>query len=178
MIYKGKKTGKYISLRTVEEADAVFTSKLRGDEELCKLIHKVDFSIEAQQKYLRSERNSKSNYYFIIETIMEEPIGTIALCNVNDKSGEIGRWVSYGDAFQNLEAVVLLHDIAYEDIGLVYVYTCTNIENERVKSFWKRFGGDETYVEEQIDFTASKNIVYKDSYYKSFRPRLTKILRY
>ncbi len=178
MVYDGLKKGKYILLRAIEINDAEFTAKLRGDAELCKHIHQVDASIIGQREYIRNQRDEKGDYYFLIETLNEKPLGTIALYHFNNDSAEIGRWVSYGNAFENIEAVILLHDIAYEELGLNIVYTCTNVVNNTVISFWKRFGGDDNYIEEQSDFTAYKNVISKDTYYKKIRPKMTKLIRY
>ncbi len=178
MVYQGCLQGKYISLRSVEIADAIFTSKLRGDDELCKKIHKVDASVQGQEKYIVLQRETQGDLYFIIRALDDRPLGTIALYHMDNDSAEIGRWVSYGNAFENLEAIILLHDMAFEQLHLETVFTCTNIINERVKNFWKRFGGDETFIEEQEDFVASKNIVTKTTYYNMIRPRMIKMLQY
>lgn len=178
MIYDGIKEGKYIILRPVEISDATFTSKLRGDAELCKYIHKVDSTMEGQKDFIRNQREQKGDLYFVIESASGNPIGTIALYHINCKNGEIGRWVSYGNAFQNLEAVILLHDLAFDNLGIEEVYSCTNVINERIINFWRHFGSDGVFIEEQYDFTASKNIIKYNTYKKEIRPRITKVLRY
>ncbi len=169
--------GKYVSLRCVNENDAAFTGKLRADDNLCALIHKVDTTLEGQLRWIRYQRSLVDDLYFIIQKD-EKPIGTIALYNITDNTAEIGRWVSYGNSFENLEAVILLHDYAFNKLNLKQVYTCTNIFNEKVKSFWKRFGSDELYEEMQSDFMASKNIIFSETYKCIIRPRMGKLLKY
>lgn len=178
MVYKGIKKGKYISMRAVDVSDAYFTSKLRADKDLCKYVHQVDASIYGQTEYIRKQRCEAGDYYFIIESNLKEPIGTSALYHFGEESAEMGRWVSYGNAFENIESVVLIHDIAFEELKLKFVFTCTSIDNENIINFWKRFGGDNNYIEEQSDFTAYKNIVSKETFYKTIRPRMIKVLRY
>lgn len=178
MVYGSIIKGKYIVLRAVSEEDAAFTSKLRSDISLIKHIHKVDTTIAGQISFITWQRSKDNDYYFIISTPMNEQLGTIALYNMNGKNAELGRWVSYGNAFQNLESVLLLHDFAFDILGLETVYTCTNITNERTINFWKRFGSDECYIEQESDFIASKNVVTKESYVNKIRPRLERLLQY
>ena len=178
MIFGKQIIGKYICLRDVSLDDAAFTAKLRADEKLIKYIHRVDTSIEGQKKYIQFQHNKENDYYFIICSHNNEPLGTIALYNIDDKNGELGRWVSYGNAFQNLESVILIHDIAFNEFKLKSVFTCTMITNDRVINFWKNFGSDEKYVEKNSDFIASKNIVTKLTYENEIRPKMLKLLRY
>lgn len=178
MVYEKEINGKYVFLRAATIEDAKFTAKLRSDISLIRHIHKVDTSIEGQKKYIQEQRKKDNDYYFIVWSSDNEPLGTIALYNFDGKCAELGRWVSYGNAFQNLESVVILHDFAFNILLLDSVCTCTNVTNNRVINFWKMFGSDELYIEDEIDFTASKNIVSKETYKKIIFPRLKKILRY
>ncbi len=178
MVYDKLIKGKYVYLKSVSENDAEFTAKIRSDPELTKRIHKVDTTIEGQKKFINFQRNKDNDYYFIIRSIDDIPIGTIALYNIEHESGELGRWVSYGNAIQNLETVILIHDIAFQELHLQSVFTCTNITNNRVISFWDRFGSDDKYIEEEDDYTASKNIVTYDTYLDAIRPKMIRLLRY
>lgn len=178
MVRTDEMAGKYVTLKSATLEDALFTSKLRADEQLIKFVHKVDCTLEGQMKYIQSQREKPDDFYFIIRSLRGESLGTIALYHINDGSGELGRWLSYGNAAENLESVMLLHDMAYEELGLDMIYTCTDNDNERVKNFWKHFGGDECFVEELPDLTVSKNIIKKSTYSELIRPRIADMLRY
>jgi len=179
MVLEGELRGKYVSLRSVAAADAADTARLRGDEELTRHIHRVDTTLEGQKKYIEWQRQQPGDYYFSIRGAEEgQFLGTIALYHFDGSMAELGRWISRGNAFQNLEAVILVHDFAFEHLGLEAVCTCTNVTNERVIGFWRRFGSDRLYIEEQADFTASKNIVTRETYAGAIRPRMEKMLRY
>lgn len=178
MVYEKSINGKYINLESVDEKDAEFTSMLRSDEKLIKYVHKVDTTISSQKKYIRYQRQKMNDYYFLISDIDNKPLGTIALYNFKNNSAELGRWISYGNAFQNLESIVLVHNFAFNILGFESVYTCTDVRNERVKNFWKNFGSDELFIEEQQDFTASKNIINRCTFEETIRPKMLEILRY
>lgn len=176
MVYNSIIGGKYIWLKSVDVSDASFTSKLRSNIELCKFIHKVDASIEGQKEFILNQRQTQGDYYFLIQSHDKNPLGTIALYHICGTTAEIGRWVSLGNAFENLESIILVHDFAFNTLNLESVYTCTDVNNERVKNFWMRFGGDERYIEEESDYIASKNIVSKQTYYSQIRPKMAKLL--
>lgn len=178
MVFEQEIHGKYIRLKAVSEDDAEFTAKLRSDDNLNRHIHKVDTTISGQKNFINTQRSRDNDFYFIIWSLSGEALGTIALYNINSECGELGRWVSYGNALQNLESIILIHDFAFDILNLESVFTCTNITNDRVISFWNRFGSDEKCVEEEDDFTASKSIVGKNTYKTKIRPRMEKLLRY
>ena len=178
MIYPHTLQGKYVILQSVCTEDADFISKLRSDETLCRHLHRVDTSIEGQISWINFQREQEDDCYFLIKSINGVSLGTIALYHIKESAAEIGRWVSYGNAFENMEAVILIHDFAFEILHLDLVYTCTNISNEKVKSFWRRFGGDRTYIEEEEDFVASKNEITYGTYQNFIRPEMIKMLRY
>lgn len=178
MVYVDICKGIYVNLRSVEENDAVFTARLRSDKDLCKHIHRVDATIEGQKKFIKTQRTKEGDYYFLIINQADIPLGTIALYHIEGRSAELGRWVSYGNAFENVEAVLLLHDLAFERFGMDEVYTCTNVENKKIVGFWKHFGYDDFYVEKQADYIANKSIIKKKTYYSSIRPRIEIMLRY
>lgn len=179
MLYNENIRGKYIDLKSVTSKDAAFTSKLRSDEKMIQYVHKVDSSIKGQIDYIMEQNNRIDDYYFVIWSKEYKPLGTIALYHLKDIEGEVGRWISYGNAAENLESVILIHDLAFEKMHLQKVFTCTDVRNERVKSFWRNFGCDENYVEKiQDDFIASKNIVTLGTYFEKIRPKMSRLLHY
>lgn len=178
MIYNEILCGKYVSLRAVNINDCAFTAKLRADDEMCKYVHKVDTSLEGQEKFILFQQSRENDYYFLISSIQGNPLGTIALYNFDNGCAELGRWLSYGNAFENLESVILLYDFAFNELNMKKVVTRTNVVNDRVVNFWKNFGCDESYVEERQDYTSHTGLIRKDTYYALYRIRATKLLRY
>jgi len=178
MIYANNIQGKHISLKSVSVDDIGFISKLRSDDELCKFVHKVDTSYKGQEGFILWQRDKENDYYFLIKNGEGNPIGTIALYNFEGNRAELGRWISYGNAFENLESVILIYDFAFEVLGLSEVVTCTNIENDRVISFWQRFGYDATYEEKKDDYVSKTHLVTQKSYEERFRHKMVRLLRY
>ena len=176
MVFEKEIEGRYINLRAVCKEDAQFILNLRLDELKNKFIHKTPKDIELQEQCIERQRQTENDYYFLLINKNLERRGTISLYNITDSNGELGRWISYGSSYENLESVILLHDFAFQQIGLDKVYTRTKIENKRVVGFWQRFGSDlcrEVLIE---NWVASENIVTKETYKQKIRPRMEKLL--
>lgn len=176
MVHHKSLVGKYISLKPVSIEDAEFILKLRLDNEKNKYIHKTPNNIEAQREWIENQRSRSNDYYFLILNKEQKPLGTISLYNLERSSGELGRWISYGNAYENLESVLLLHQFAYQILNLESVYTCTKVENKKVIRFWNKFGSDQCEEIEVDDWTASKNSVFKSTFYESIFPRICGLL--
>lgn len=176
MVYSGTILGRYVSLRAVDKEDALFILKIRLDEKKKKFIHDTPNDQNLQEKWIEAQRRRENDYYFLILDKEGKPLGTISLYEISGASGELGRWVSYGNAYENLESAMLLHDFAYEKIGLKEVHTTTMIQNEKVKKFWTRFGFDHSEIVEFDDWTGCRKTVLKETYYGAIRSRLAALL--
>ncbi len=176
MVYSGNISGKYVSLRAVDTEDAAFILKLRLDKKMKQFIHDTPNDRSLQEKWIEAQRQREDDYYFLIQSKEGRPLGTISLYEINGASGELGRWVSCGNACENLESALLLHDFAYEKMALEEVHTCTMIQNEKVKKFWTRFGFDHSETVELDGWTGCRKTVQKGTYYQVIRPRLAALL--
>lgn len=178
MRYLDKIIGKYIILRCVEIEDAAFVLELRTDESKNKFIHSTENNLEKQQEWIRRQLDEKNDYYFVFEDKDENPIGLASIYNINQiqKEAEFGRWISKGNALQNLESAILLHDFAFGELGLNEVYTRTMSTNKKVRGFWKRFGGNNVGDIEVDGIILNKNIIDKENYEKVIREKNNRLL--
>ena len=118
------------------------------------------------------------DYYFLILNSQDIPIGTVSIYNIFEKEAELGRWVSLGNALENMESVYLLHKWAFEKLDLEMIYTKTLTLNHKVVNFWRKFGA--TMIEE-IDSEAGKispGKITKDNFFNYIDPKIKKLLRY
>lgn len=178
MIYDNVLKGKFVNLRSVLTSDSEFILKLRLDENLNKYINKVDNDLEKQILWIKNQQKAENDYYFLIESIEGNPLGTISLYNIQNSEGEFGRWVSIGNSVQNLESVIILHDFGFYELGLDLIYSETVRENKKVLNFHKRFGAtilnDFT---EYNNFILQKAIIKKDEY-KNIRKKNIELINY
>lgn len=168
--------GKIISARSVEEKDSEFVLRLRLDQRLNFFIHSTSPDLASQREWIRNQQTRIGDYYFLLSDLMVKPFGLASIYNICGTECEFGRWISEGNAFQNLETVILMHDFGFNTLGLERINTFTRKENSKVVRFWIRFGA----VTDEDIFT--NNILYhhswldKDSYLNVIRPTQIKLI--
>ncbi len=179
MIYDKELPGHQVVLRPVEEEDAGFILNMRLDTNKNAFIHYVDNDISKEIKWIRDQRERKGDYFFsILRRGDRSLVGTVAICDVNLENGisELGRWVSYGTAVENLESVILAHDFAFDVLGLKAVFTKTLQENIKVVNFWRRFGGEGENNKNMGEYIVYYNIVNKHEYKAKIRNKFIGLL--
>ena len=165
LIYDSTVNGTFIYLRSVLEKDAEFILRLRLDERLNKYLSKVNNNLEKERAWIREHKALDNDFYFLIVRKDDEPLGTISLYNIKGSEGEFGRWVSVGNAAENLESVLLLHDFGFYTLDLDLIYSKTVKENVRVLNFHRRFGAeilDE--FREYNGFVVQKAVIRRENY--------------
>lgn len=140
MIYPGVLKGTFVSLRAVIPADAEFILDLRQREEVCKFMHKVDISVEEQIEWIKTHQKIDGDYYFLICNKDNEPIGTISLYDKQGDHCEIGRAASIGNSIENIDAIILTYDFAFEKLGYKFLVGSISPENLQVKELNRNFG--------------------------------------
>lgn len=141
MLYNGTLEGRYVELRSVTEADAEFTLKLRQKPEVIKFIPALKNTLEQQKVWITSQQQKKGDYFFVIWNKKGERIGTISLYNIKGNTCEGGRLVVQGNAFESIEAQLLSFKFAFEELRLSEVVSYIYADNERAIRFNKQFGG-------------------------------------
>lgn len=176
MIYSEGIIGKYIKLRFVTEDDAEYIIRLRTNEKNSKYIHTTSSNITLQREWIINQQNQEGDFYFIMLNFFDHPIGLISLYNISNKTAECGRWISEGNAFENLEAAKLIHDFGFDVLSLDSIYTCTAKDNVPVVNFWKRFGGEfHGYISNE-PFMLYKNFIDKNMYQEEICKRINNLL--
>ena len=174
-----KVDGKYISIRAVEKNDADFIIKIRNDETKNQFLHKTSTDIDAQYEWIEKQRQRDGDYYFIISSQDGSPVGLASLYDYEKETGKIqfGRWISWGDALQNVETVILLFDLAFSKLGVSEIYMMVEEENKQVRNFWKRFGGQHYGLVNEGESLQDKTVITSDDY-ADIRKKNIKYIRY
>lgn len=135
-----KLKGKYVTLRSVEESDAEFILSVRNNPRISKYLPPLNITIEQQQKWISKQRADNDSYYFLLETPIGEPIGTLSIYDIVDNHGEGGRSCCIGEPFASIEASVLLNDFIFNTLKLSYTIIWVYEGNKAVLSLNKSFG--------------------------------------
>lgn len=170
--------GKYIDLVVADIEDAEFTLGIRNNPELTKYIPIIEGTVENQKKWISTQRGKDFDVFFVIKKQDGESVGTLSYYDYNkeDNACEIGRFISYGNAFENIEAVLLMLDLLFERMGLTQVIMNTNESNGPVISLWSRFGAVFNKEEIMTGWTSAQYILSKDAYLLH-RCSIAKLLR-
>lgn len=170
--------GKWITLRSVEESDAEFTLAIRNDLNLTKFIPKVNNDIKSQKSWIRTQREKKGDYFFIIENKSNDLLGTISCYDFDYENNicEGGRYISYGDSIENIEAMLLLYDFIFIEQMLSTIVMNVDENNRKVLSIHKKFGAKYQKTITRNDWVAEQYFLFKSDYFER-RDRLFSILK-
>ena len=171
--------GKYIDLVTADSADAQFTLEIRNDPELTKYIPVINSTVENQKKWIARQREKDFDVFFVMKKHNGDPIGTLSFYDYveNERSCEIGRYISHGNAYENIEAVLLMLDRLFGDVCLSRIMLNIHEQNQPVISLWKRFGAKFNKREDMGGWFSAQYFLYKEDYLAQ-RDKIAKLLKY
>jgi RimJ/RimL family protein N-acetyltransferase len=140
-------TGYGIRLRPVEVADAGFIVNLRNLPQAVGTIGDTSPDHGAQERWIEAYWERPDDYYFIVETCNGKSIGTIAIYDVVNGTGEWGRWIILPGIMAALSSAILVYDLAFSVLELRELRGCVVSDNTRVISFHRKCGMRETGIE-------------------------------
>lgn len=168
MIYNGVLEGKTVRLRSVEEKDAEITFKMRSDPEKSRFFHAANGTVDDQLNYIKNQRQKQGDYLFIIEDIGGNPIGMKGLYNYNYQKKEIesGRFVGFGSQVQNMEALLLSCDFAFDILKVKNINMAALETNSVMLGIQRKLGVVFTYkdIPEGMKDYNLHSYLTKDSY--------------
>lgn len=155
--------GKFIRMRTAEEEDAEFTLAIRQNNKNTKYIPKLNIGLKQQIKWLDEQRQSDNCYFFVVERLSGEKIGTYSLYDILGDKAEAGRLVLIGNQIECVESHVLFNDFAYGMAGMSVTYF------EIDKNNFTAIGGAKKYGAKEIE-----RFLHKESGREMIKMQVTK----
>lgn len=134
--------GNFVRLRIAEEADAEFTLAIRQEGANTEHMPRLTVNMEQQRAWLKAQKESKDCYFFVVERLNGERIGTFSLYNIRGSEAETGRLILQGNPMETVETCVLFHDFVFGKAGLTYVYSEMEADNMPAMGLSNRFGGE------------------------------------
>lgn len=179
MLYEGVISGRTVRLRSVVESDAEVTLAMRTDPEKSRYIHSVSGNIEDQRAFIRKQIQAEGDYLFIIEDLDGRPIGMKGVYDYDPIANtvETGRFISYGSQVQNIEALLLSFDFAFDVLGVDAIRMSVLSDNTNMKGIQERFGVEVVQVEKSPEFRCDTiySVLTPDSYHRT-RPKIMALI--
>lgn len=140
---------KHARLRPARPTDAAFVFCLRTDSSRNAFISKVDDDPETQRRWLEAyvaREAAGLEYYFIVESLDGEDLGTVRIYNVGKDDFEWGSWIMKPGAppQASLEAALGIYEFGFGPLGKASCRFEIYKDNERVVEFKRRFGAEVT----------------------------------
>jgi RimJ/RimL family protein N-acetyltransferase len=141
-------------LSEITESDARNIIRLRNDMDINRFLSSsTEISYEQQIAWIRENQKRGDSYYFKITNFENSFFGTISIYNVNDGSGEFGRFISINPLLA-IESEYLILKFGFNSLSLKRIYCKTIAENKAVWSQHYHFGfvdEGEPFFEEKVN---------------------------
>jgi hypothetical protein len=169
---------KHIRFRLVDICDAEFILSLRIDPKKNRFISAVENDLEAQRLWLADYKQREKNneeYYFIIESLDEEKLGTIRIYDLQDDSFCWGSWILKQDApaYAAIESALSIYEIGLYRLGFTQSHSDVRKGNQTVISFLTNFGAVITHEDDINYYFKMTDITYeqaKQKYKRFLKP--------
>ncbi len=179
MVYDGIIEGKTVRLRSVNENDAEVTFKMRNDPEKARFVRPSQGTVEGQKEFIKKQRLVPDDYLFMIEDLQGNPIGMKGVYNYDKDKNEVetGRFIGFGSQVQNMEALLLSFDFAFDYMKVERVVMSALENNNVMLGIQKRFGVEFTYRDryEGINYDNLHSVLTKEAYAVS-RPKVSNLI--
>jgi len=136
-----------VRLRPIALEDAAFIYQLRRTPGLSDYIGALNDDYSVHLDWMERYFGRENDYYFCIELSSGQPVGTIAIYDIAEKSGNWGRWIISPSFPAASASVWLMFHIAFEVLGLSSVYSNTVASNGSVLSFHDSCGVPRTGIQ-------------------------------
>ena len=174
MHYNGTLSGKYVTLRSIEESDAAIVHKMRTNPEKTKYMGPpVKNDITHEIEWIRSIREKEGDYTFVALDKNGKIIGKLGMYDIDGYSAQSGRLLMYGNSLQSIESLLLIHDFVFNELGLSRVWSTVEPANTSSLKITRLLGAvfdPLEHVEESGRIVLISNLT-KENYFKS-RPSI------
>jgi RimJ/RimL family protein N-acetyltransferase len=161
-----------INLRLINKKDALFIIELRNSRG--QFLSEIDNDLQKQEQWILDykEREKKGEeFYFIIESLEGEKLGSIRIYNFKQGSFCWGSWIIKETAPYStaLRSSLAIYDFAFNTLGFSKACFQVDKQNKRVINFHKKTGANivnENKKEYFFNYFLESYKKYKDKYKK------------
>lgn len=132
--------GKYVTLKSATLDDAAYTLSIRQDPEFTKYLPEITGSLEDQIAWLKKQRETPDDYFFVVWDHNNKPLGTVGVFDIESDTPKSGRLALRGNALENIEAQYLAFRFAFSELSVSSLWGFIYAENHRAIRFAQVFG--------------------------------------
>lgn len=160
--------GKYVKLKCADQSDAEFTLGIRNNSELSRFIPRLSLGLEEQIDWINRIREAAFDVFFVIKRHDDQSIGTLSFYDFSQagRCCEVGRFVSEGNSFENIESIVLILDVLFSKKEISGVVLNIHEDNKPVISLWERFGAEYKKNKRMNDWESVQYYLGKEAYFE------------
>ena len=136
-----------IRLRPVTLDDAQFIVWLRNLGCVKGRVGDSATDVAGQERWLNSYFERKGDYYFIVETFHETPLGTHAIYNLKETRAEIGRLIIRPGVKAVTTASLLIGDLFSEKMGITQLRATCVASNYAARTLFCKCGFSQVKIE-------------------------------
>lgn len=162
--------GKFVNIREVDINDAKFILSLRCNNKKSKYLHKTEYNLQKQIDYIKKYQTLNDEWYFIIESKKNKPIGTYRIYDLKQDSFCIGSWLMKDNCtpFEMMEGEYLCKNYAFEQTGFEKFHFDVRKDNKKVIKYHKMMGA-QVVAENELDYLFECS---KEDYLKNIKKYL------
>ena len=180
MVYEEVIEGLTVRMRSVTEEDAEVTYKMRTDPVKSRFIHPMKGSVENQREYIRKQRTVPNDFLFLIEDLNGKPIGMKGVYNYDSDANtiETGRFIGFGSQVQNIEALKLSFDFAFDVLKVKEIVMSALENNSVMLGIQKKFGAKFVYRDryDDLEYDSIHSVLTRDAYALS-KPKIERLIQ-
>jgi RimJ/RimL family protein N-acetyltransferase len=136
-----------VRLRPVRLDDARFIVWLRNLDHVKGRVGDSATNVAGQERWLNSYFEREGDYYFIVETFNETPLGTNSVYNLQETCAEYGRLAIRPGVKAGTIASLLLYDFFFGHMGITQLQSMCVASNLAIHAFLRKHGFRQAKVE-------------------------------
>lgn len=167
--------GKYVDLKSIDESDAEFTLNIRKDPEMAKYLPPLEITIEQQKEWIRKQRATEGDYFWVIIDKEGNRLGTTGVYDVFSSEPKGRSLAAIGNPLQNIEGIYLAYKYVLEALKAEGIYGYVYAENRRAMRFNELLGA---IIREpsELEGRVIREVIYKNPEFQNAEKKVRKML--
>lgn len=148
---------------------------MRQKQNKTKYLSKITGTVKPQKEWIKDYKqreNEQKEFYFIMESKVEDKLGLVRMYDIKEDSFCWGIWLTKEDALKTtaIESALQIYEFGFYSLGFEKSHFDVRKRSDKVIAFHQRFGAkivDEDEVDYFFNFEKSDCEITKEKYKKN-----------